>query len=239
MNLVIDNGNTSLKAGLFDKGELVFNHSYLPEHADALITDLRNHEVNHIVLSSVAAIPSFIESYISTLNNVLIVEAKTPLPIINKYLSPQTLGIDRLSNAVGAAVLFPKKNCLVIDAGTCLKFDFINDANEYQGGSIAPGLQMRYRALHEFTDRLPLLHPAEEIELIGKNTEGSIHSGVINGMTAEINAIISEYKSRYDTLQIILTGGDARFFLNRIKTHIFADPILTLKGLDAILRYNQ
>ena len=239
MNLVIDIGNTSVKVGVFDDGEVVFHTSYAPERTYLLLADLKKYEVNHVALSTVTQVPSVIESGISSFKKVLIVSAQTAVPIKNNYLSPETLGIDRLANAVGASVVFSENNCLVVDAGTCLKFDFIDEKKVYHGGSISPGLQMRYRALHEFTGRLPLFHPAPTADLIGKNTETSIQSGVINGMVAEIDTIISEYKLRYESLQIILTGGDTRFFLNRIKTHIFADPILTLRGLDAILRHNQ
>jgi type III pantothenate kinase len=239
MNLVIDIGNTSVKIGVFNEGELVFNKSYLPDQTAVVGVDLEKYSIERVAFCAVAALPAAIESLISGFANRMEIHSLTPTPLINSYLTPETLGVDRLVNAVGASFSFPDKNSLVIDTGTCLKFDLVEHGKNYCGGSISPGLQMRYKALHEFTDRLPLLAPVEEVPLVGQTTAGSIHSGVVNGMVAEISAIISEYKLRYENLHIILTGGDAHFFLNRIKTYIFADPVLTLRGLDAILRYNQ
>ncbi len=239
MNLVIDIGNTSIKIGVFKEGDLVFNKSYLPDQAAFVGRDLEKYQIERVAFCSVAALPTSVESLISRFAIRMEIDSLTPTPLINNYLTPETLGVDRLVNAVGASFSFPDRNSLIIDAGTCLKFDLVENGKNYLGGSISPGLQMRYKALHEFTDRLPLLIPVEETPLVGQSTSGSIHSGVLNGMQAEISTIISEYKLRYENLQIILTGGDAHFFLNRIKTYIFADPVLTLKGLDAILRYNQ
>lgn len=162
----------------------------------------------------------------------------TPLPIINLYRSPETLGSDRIANACGAATLFPAQNVLVVDAGTCLKFDVVTAQGEYPGGSISPGLKMRFEALHRGTGRLPLLRPAESAPLTGYDTVTSMQAGILNGMCAEMEGIIADYRQRYPGIKVLLTGGDAPFFLNHLKTSIFAAPSITLQGLNAILLHN-
>jgi type III pantothenate kinase len=239
MNFIIDNGNTFLKIGLFEQGQFVLSASYLHSESDKLLNDIRSYSIDAGILSSVAELPKNIEKYFNNLPLNMILDAETAIPIQNNYLSPQTLGSDRLANAVGAWELFKGESILVIDTGTCLKFDFIDQMGIYQGGAISPGLSMRYNALNHFTDRLPLLSPIENADLIGHDTNGSIHSGIINGMGGEIVSIIHEYQTNFPSLRIILTGGDARYFLNKLKTYIFASPTLTLQGLDSILRYNQ
>ncbi|CAN5461710.1 type III pantothenate kinase [soil metagenome] len=239
MNLTIDNGNTALKAGVFDQGTLVFSDSCLPDEVHAWLEKLKKYPITSAILSSVAPVPELVTDYLSTISFKIVLSDSTLLPFTNAYQTPKTLGTDRLANIAGANELFAKKNVLVIDVGTCLKMDWIDTNSVYRGGSIAPGLKMRYRSLNEFTDRLPLLEPIEHTELTGINTEGSIHSGVLNGMTGEINASIESYQHQLNDLQCILTGGDSRFFLNTLKTRIFAAPALTLLGLDSILRFNQ
>jgi type III pantothenate kinase len=143
--------------------------------------------------------------------------------------------------ALAAAAFFrqPRTNTLVIDAGSCITYDFMNDFGEYRGGGISPGLRMRYKALHTFTARLPLLHPAAPDELIGNATESSMHSGVVNGLVAEIDGIIAMYNDRYPDLTVILTGGDAQFLSERVKSSIFAHSNFLLEGLNQLLVYNK
>jgi len=168
----------------------------------------------------------------------------TPIALRNAYATPHTLGADRLAGAVGAAALRPGRDTLVIDAGTALKLDFITADHTFRGGSIAPGLRMRLRALHTFTGRLPLLElPNEgaEVQLIGDATASSVLSGVVNGTVAEISGLVAEYRRRYPQLGVVLTGGDAPHLLSRLTPaigSIFAVPELVLLGLDNILRYN-
>lgn len=166
--------------------------------------------------------------------------AETPVPIKNKYRSAFTLGSDRLAAAVGAAERFPGRAVLVIDAGTCLKFNYVNKNGHYLGGSISPGLEMRFKALHNFTARLPLLNSDSfRPGLVGTDTAGSIRVGVIEGMFHEIKGMIESYRKKDKGLAIIMTGGDAPLFDKRLKTRIFTDPYLILKGLNAILEYNK
>lgn len=171
---------------------------------------------------------------------LLIFEANTPIPIINKYQSKASLGSDRLAASVGAFINHPNAPSLVIDAGTCIKYNFVNYKNEYLGGAIAPGVQMRFKALQHFTDRLPLMEywPVKYTQLVGGNTEESLLSGVLTAVILETKGFISEYQKTFPDLKIFLTGGDAPFFESHLKNSIFADPYLIGKGLNAILNYN-
>jgi type III pantothenate kinase len=144
-----------------------------------------------------------------------------------------------LANAVGAARIFPGKNCLVIDAGTCIKYDFVNAKGEYLGGAISPGITMRYQALHAFTAQLPLVKAQPHVKLTGNSTASAIVSGVQNGALSEIEHVILQYKKQYKPLKIVVTGGDWGLFANQIKSHIFAAPDLTLMGLNQILENNK
>lgn len=161
---------------------------------------------------------------------------QTPIPLTNGYLQPETLGIDRLANAIGAFHK-AKKACLVIDAGTCLKIDVVDETGTYLGGSISPGVQMRLRSLHDYTGRLPLLDARSIDFLNGKTTEESCLSGVINGMRYEIEGFFERYKKIYPELTIFLTGGDAPLFDGTIKNPIFADENLTHFGLLLTLQH--
>jgi type III pantothenate kinase len=172
--------------------------------------------------------------------NYLPFTSETQVPIKNKYRSAFTLGSDRLAAAVGGFLRFHGKPVLVIDAGTCLKFNYVNRKGEYLGGSISPGVEMRFKALHNFTARLPLLEAgAYKPQLIGTDTTGSIKTGVMEGIFHEVKGVIESYRKKDKNLNVILTGGDAALFDKRLKTRIFADPYLILKGLNAILEYNK
>ena len=155
------------------------------------------------------------------------------------YKSTSTLGSDRLAAAVGGNFMFPNKNVLIIDAGTCIKYNFVSKNNEYLGGGISPGLRMRFKSLPAFTSRLPLIEMEEDFDnLIGTDTRESILSGVELGAIAEVDGIIERYKSIYEDLTVVFTGGDFNFFVKRLKNSIFADQFLILRGLNVILDYN-
>lgn len=168
---------------------------------------------------------------------------KTSLPVKNLYKTPETLGKDRIANAAGANYYFPGRNVLSIDAGTCIKYDFVNSENEYSGGAISPGLDMRFKALHHFTAQLPLIKKMKSggENLIGQTTKDSILSGVQNGVMAEISGIINQYRDKFKKVSVIITGGDS-IFINTLvskKNRIFAVPDLTLLGLNIILDFNN
>jgi type III pantothenate kinase len=239
VQLVIDIGNTRVKAALFEQNEL--KHFFVYASTQELLTTniIEKYAVKNAIVGSVV---NGIEAFITALQQkitVLLFTDQTPTPIKNCYQSAHTLGSDRLAGAVGGNALFPNENVLVIDAGTCIKYNFINTQNEYIGGAISPGLQMRLKAMHTFTSRLPLLEVDQNFEmLIGTNSNQSILSGAQNGAVAEIDGCIADYKAQYPAIKIVLTGGDVNFFEKRLKNSIFADPFLILKGLNAILEHN-
>jgi type III pantothenate kinase len=161
----------------------------------------------------------------------------TLLPITINYETITTLGLDRIALMVAAFNIYQFQNTLVISMGTCITYNFITNA-VFQGGAIGPGVQMRFKAMHQFTNKLPLVNNIERIELIGKSTNASIQSGVVNGVIAEIDNIIDAYKVENPTINVVLTGGDQQQFAHQLKSKIFADPNFLFKGLYAILQYN-
>jgi type III pantothenate kinase len=238
MNLIVDIGNTSTKVAKFENDEIIWQNTY--KSLTDFKIDVNDFEITNAIISSVAS-PELTNYVKNSIPNALILDYLLPIPITNLYKTPQTLGNDRIANAVAGYRLFNENNTLIIDAGTCLKYDFINCNNEYLGGAIAPGLVMRFKALHTLTANLPLIENFDEVDLIGGDTNTSMVSGCYNGMNHEIEATINHYACKYDNLKIILTGGD----VSRIekmdfsqKNSIFADRWLTLKGLNEILKYN-
>jgi type III pantothenate kinase len=236
--LIIDAGNTSTKCVLVVNGELQEVKRFTS------LTLWKKHikelEYQACIISSVAS-KKATEFMVDNTNSAILFSSKTPIPISNGYKTPETLGYDRLANVIAANALYPNQNSLVIDAGTCLKFDFINDNKQYLGGAISPGLSMRFKALHTFTANLPLIEQIESQHLIGKNTTESMISGCLNGMVAEIDNVIEQYRNLYSNLNVILTGGDAEMVEKsgfKQKNSIFANHWLTLNGLNEILQYN-
>jgi len=235
MNLVIDYGNTTVKVGIFDQHVLKEKFTFAaPRQFQEYLATI---QVKNCIISSVSIEPSDIASWV-TANNKFVLLPSLPVPVHNHYQTPQTLGVDRLAGVCGAVQLFPGENTLVIDAGTCITYDFIDQNKNYLGGAIAPGLTMRFKALHTFTSRLPLINQTADAPLIGNSTETSIQSGVMNGLLAETEGIINRYREKYRDLRVILCGGDAHFFENKLKASIFASPDLVLIGLNSILIYN-
>lgn len=236
MNLVVDAGNSLTKVGIFDDHKLAVQYAFsnLPE----LKEFLQNYSADNLIVSSVTHDAIKIASWAHHSNHKLILDSSLPLPIINTYTTPETLGVDRIAGVCGAHQLFPGTNCLVIDAGTCITYDLLNSDGKYTGGGISPGLLMRFEALNTFTKKLPLIGPADEVPLIGQTTEASIQSGVVNGLIAELQGVIALYRQRFSALRVILCGGDAQFFENKLKGSIFAVPELVLSGLNSILIYN-
>jgi len=241
MQLVIDIGNTRIKAALFHENELKHFFSFA-SFADLLAAPFfaEHTIVKCIVASVVTGIDNEIEKLKSKVDAVLLFTNTTAVPIENKYESVATLGSDRLAAAIGGNLLFANQNILVVDCGTCIKYNFVNNQNQYLGGAISPGLQMRFKALHTFTARLPLVEADYNfVDLIGKNTQNSILAGVQTAAIAEVDGMISAYKQQFPDIKVILTGGDVNFFEKRLKNSIFADQFLIVKGLNAILEYNK
>jgi type III pantothenate kinase len=239
--LVLDIGNTALKAACFQGKSLIRSVRASwedPNEVEESLLRLMALNPTKVLISSVTGPKKEVEKFLK--------HAKLPIvyfthdmktPVVNRYETPETLGRDRLANAVAAHAMFPDKPIVVIDVGTCIKFDFITAKGEYFGGSISPGIEMRFRALHEFTARLPLLERTDTVYLIGKNTQESMHSGVINGALAEVKGILEQYQMTHKDLQVIITGGDYALLQRTIKTSVTPEPWLTLKGLNEILLF--
>jgi type III pantothenate kinase len=239
MNLIIDIGNTRVKAAVFENQELK-EFLVFKNQEELLKSSLfSSYVISQCILGSVVNETEAFVEVLKTKTNVLLFTNETHTPVKNLYKTAHSLGSDRLAAAVGGNSLFPNKNILIIDAGTCIKYNLVTAQNEYIGGAISPGLTMRFKSLHTFTSRLPLLEIDENSDmLIGTTSNESIMSGVQNGAIAELEGFIQEYRKLYTDINIIITGGDVNFFEKRLKKPIFADSFLILKGLNAILEYN-
>jgi type III pantothenate kinase len=237
VNLIIDIGNTRVKVACFKGDDLVWQES-LDSFNE--LNEKKLLAIKNVIISSVTD-ESQNNLILQKFSQAIILSENTNLPIQNLYKTPITLGKDRLANAVGAYRSFPNNNTLIIDAGTCLKFDFVSKNNEYLGGAISPGLKMRFKALHTFTAKLPLIDDYEKTDIIGVDTTTSILSGCVNGFRNEITETIHLYKERFENLKVIITGGDTSE-LEKMdfsqKNSIFADRWLTLRGLNEILKHN-
>jgi type III pantothenate kinase len=238
VNLIIDIGNTRAKLAAFRNDEVVQKWLWPAIEEEKLLRLIKRKNIKEIALSSTRGIDEAMWKRLGQQLPVLILNAKTALPITNSYKTPKTLGKDRLSAAIAANDLFPKKNCLVIDAGTCITYDLITQEGEYLGGGISPGVSMRFKAMNAFTAKLPLVKRKKEIELIGNTTDTALRSGGGLGAIFEVEGFIKAYRKKFSPLIVIFTGGDADFFADNLKTKIFVNHNLVLRGLNKILNHN-
>jgi len=238
--LVLDFGNTLKKIAVFRDYDIVENTSTQGDVVQ-IIEDFKRRYPNlkSAILSSVIKIDIHLMTYLKTNFKFIYFNHNTVIPLLNKYQSPETLGHDRIAAAVGAAIEFPEKDLLVIDAGSSITYEIITKTGEYLGGAISPGIQMRAKALNQFTNLLPLVETHTNNLQIGNTTETCLKSGVVNGAIAEISGMIAAFLQSYEKLQIILTGGDAYYFDKSLKYDIFASENLVLKGLNYIIDYNE
>jgi type III pantothenate kinase len=231
----IDIGNSLVKIGLFKKDVLVKAEN-VPTTS---ISDyLHKHQIHHIIISSVKNNSSIIAELQQNYPNLLRLKPATPVPLTIDYTSPETLGIDRIAAAVGATKRF-NGPVLIIDAGTCITCDLIDEKNIFRGGTISPGLQLRLQAMHTFTSKLPLLKLSKPRHKVGRSSEEAMLSGVVNGSRHEIAGFIGYYQKKYPEIIVIICGGDAKYFDKMIELNIFVLPNLVLEGLNAILRFND
>jgi type III pantothenate kinase len=242
MTLAIDWGNTRLKTGWFNGDNLIETGRF--DTPELLRQALLTHPADAVIVSSTNRPADELSADLALFDNPtdwLILGPNTPLPIRNDYGTPQTLGADRLAGAAGAVSLFPGQPCLIFDIGTCLTADFVSADGTFQGGLIAPGFQMRLQAMHTLTQRLPLITPApdEDPPVTAKNTRDAMLSGVLHGMTFELDGLLTYYTNQHPNLRVIVCGGDGPLFLNRLKPGIFAVPELVLRGLNHVLRFNR
>jgi len=240
MNLVVDIGNSFTKFAFFEQDSIVEKYQIENDKKQVLegVNDIKS--IDNVIISSVNNdLLELVEKAIKKLTkNILIFNYKTKIPIENKYIAKKNLGLDRLAAIIGANDLFPNSNILVFDAGTALTIDFINEKNEYLGGNISPGLEMRFNSLHNYTSKLPLVEKSENFPNLGKTTEEAIIAGIQKGIIYEIDAYINDFKKNYDELNLVFTGGDSFFFEKKLKNAIFANPNLVLIGLHKVLKFN-
>ena len=241
MNLIIDLGNTRVKLAVFENNTLLFKEVF---QKNTLMVEVEKifskyTKLSAAIVSSVHFFTTEEADFIKERVPLLVLNHDLKFPFTNLYATPKTLGADRLALMAAAALHYPKQAVLVIDAGTCVTYDILNKEGSYLGGAISPGLTIRYEALNKLTAKLPLLKPEEIDFLIGNSTENSIHSGVINGLSNEIDGVIDQYQRQFKDLTIIFTGGDANFLAKRLKNAIFANSNFLLEGLNHILETNK
>ncbi|MFZ4543356.1 MAG: type III pantothenate kinase [Saprospiraceae bacterium] len=241
MNLIIDMGNTRTKLAIFKHSTLVHKIAIENSQLNSSILEKieKEFEPAKYIMTYSGKLNDDVFEFLQKKPHFILLDQHTPIPIINGYETPATLGKDRLSAVVAAHNLFPDSHCLVIDCGTCITYNFIDKQGKFEGGSISPGLHMRFKALHKLTAKLPMVEPGDAPELIGKNTEMAIRIGAQNGAILEMDAFIQSYLQRFPEIKTLLTGGDAHFFELRLKNKIFADENLVLKGLNDILNFNS
>lgn len=240
MNLIIDIGNTSAKLVAFNGEQPIDDFRTSNTTLEGLLEFSNKYPFEKGILSSVFETTDQVEKQLSLLQFPLLrLNAETPIPIQNQYKTPHTLGADRLAAAIGAYSLFPEHDILIVDAGTCLTYEFIDSGGIYHGGNIAPGMQMRLKALHTYTAKLPLVKSDGETPELGFNTDTAIRSGVVQGMKFEIEGYINYFRKKYPHLLVFLTGGDNFNFDTTIKSIIFADKFIVPRGLNRILAYNN
>jgi type III pantothenate kinase len=240
VNLVIDRGNTQVKIGIFDQCQLIHS-DYFNFLDEKIIKDLtKRFSITRIIVSTVVRERhnELIDNLAKVTSHIIELNSNTSLPFTWNYQTKSTMGKDRLAAVAGAIGLYPNTNLLVIDAGTAITYELINSKHEFLGGNISPGMTIRYKALNEFTSKLPLLSASDETPLIGQSTKEAIQAGVQNGVLFEIQGLINELSSQYPSIKTIITGGDAEFFARKLKNPIFVHPNLVLIGLNRILEYN-
>jgi len=236
----MDAGNTLIKVALMENGAIQSLVSFSLADTVGLLHHIKSlPQADACILSSVSAVDQAVPDVLSQKAvHFMELTADTPIPIRNLYKTPETLGKDRLAAVVGANSLFSGKDILVIDAGTALTIDFVDREGNYHGGIISTGLNMRFRALHEYTKKLPLLSQTGDYNIIGDSTVSAIISGVQNGIIFEVNGYIDHFVKQNPQLVTIMTGGDGNFFVDKIKKHIFAEPNLVFFGLEKITLMN-
>lgn len=245
MNLVIDIGNTFTKVAVFHREKILYVDTYdVCSVKKISVVAAKYPQIENVILSSVVNHDKKIILFLKKKYNFIELTHLTNLPVKNKYSTKSTLGKDRLACAVASNTIFRNKNVLSVDAGTCIKYDLVTSKNEYIGGAISPGIDMRFKALQHFTNKLPLVSYKYFSSPIGNSTHESILSGVVTATAEEVKGMIELYRARYSHLQVILTGGNIRFLqaifntLGNKKSSIFADPYLLLRGLNYILNHN-
>ena len=239
ITICFDFGNTRLKAAIFKNKELLELRVLENDHPTSIQAILNECTPDKTILSSVIHHDKAIESILSSQSKFHLLGPHTKINFTTPVGKPETIGADRLALVAAAVDLYPNQHNLIISLGTCITYNFVNIAHEFIGGSISPGMQMRFKAMHEQTALLPLIDPSNDFTLVGYDTKTNLLSGVILGMAAEIDGIIAAYEEKYGNFNVLLTGGDISYFVPHIKKRIFADQNLIYKGLYAICEKNN
>jgi len=241
MNLIVDVGNTYVKFAVFNDADLIYKSSFKLNAFKKQYKSLKKDfpKLKKAIISSVGHLTIEQIEVIKADLNVIELTSALKFPFKNAYQTPKTLGVDRIALVCASVNQYSNKNVLIIDAGTCITYDFVTVENHYLGGAISPGLRLRYLSLNDLTANLPLLEIKQPKKLIGDTTESSIHSGVVYGVIKEIDGVIDQYQGDYSDLTVILTGGDSKFLSNQLKNTIFAKSNFLLDGLNFILEYNS
>ena len=240
-NLVIDIGNSSIKTGIFADKNLVEFEKLVPNDLKLYLDEkAKGVSFDNGILSASGSIPkNFSLSGIKIKNEPIILTTETKLPINIEYKTPETLGKDRIAGMVACYNKFPKNHVLLCDIGSAITYDLLSDEGSFIGGNISPGMQMRFKALHEYTANLPLLKEGEHGEFAGQSTFQAIINGVMQGIVHELSGFIQQFEVEFPDLKVLFTGGDSELFASKIKRSIFADPHIVIKGLNDIIEYNR
>lgn len=239
MQLAIDIGNSSAKLIVFDGNTIIERQKITTLQLDDLRRLFQQYDIRATIVSSVGKEYPVVEHWLEDNTFFVALNHHTPLPIENLYQTPKTLGKDRIAAAVGAKALYPYTNCLVVDAGTCITYEFVDASGKYRGGSIAPGIRMRMQAMHDYTARLPLIEKQRLDSFVGFNTETAMRTGAQLGASLEIEGFLARYEQLYGSVQLMITGGDAEIIAEPLRTNTFIiNKDLVLIGLNKILEYN-
>lgn len=239
MNLIVDIGNTLIKVAVMEEQKTLLSQVFAS--AEEIDVEHLREQFPHLMLAIVASTGAQTTTVAERLRvaglRVLEMTSLTPTPIANDYLTPQTLGVDRLAAAVAAVEVMGCRDCLIVDFGTAITIDLVENG-VFRGGNISPGMTTRFRALHDYTKRLPECSASEQILPVGRTTREAIEQGVMQGIVNEIEGYISRFMHTNAKLSLIFTGGDAKYFVKRIKNAKFAKCDLVFCGLNRILEYN-
>jgi type III pantothenate kinase len=238
LDLIIDRGNTRIKWCVYDGNQAIEAGAkgYLTD--DEIQNLLIHFKVDRAIVSTVAGL-HFSLNRLFKLDSIIWLSAQTPLPYKNNYETPETLGKDRLAAVAGAQALWPDKNLMVIDTGTCITIDFLDNNGNYLGGNICPGPELRYYAMNEHTDALPLVERnTDGFNLIGQNTTEALQNGGISACVVELEGWIDRSREQFEDLHVVISGGDAQQFAENMKKRIFVREDLVMLGLKEILNFN-
>lgn len=237
-NLVLDRGNHATKAYIFDDGKIAGSASFNVAEENALLDFIAKQEFNAAILCSVRGDDEQLLNVLKSQKNFVRFSHRTPVPIKLSYATPETLGPDRIAAALAGWQLSGDGNVLTIVAGTCITYNLVETGGVFTGGAISPGLNMRLKAMHEFTGKLPLVSMKGDYPLTANTTESSLRSGALNGAVREVGGMIASYGALYPNLKTVISGGDGEFLAEALKNGIFARPDLVAEGLYSILKFN-